>query len=211
MGVERRVVVVGAGMGGLAASVALASRGFRVTTVDAAGGPGGKMREVDAGGRLIDSGPTVLTMRWVFDRIFEDAGASLSAEVGTSRAVTLARHGWGDGSRLDLYSDIDRSADAIACFAGPREADGYRRFCKRAEAIYRTLRDTFISGSRTGPVELAARVGFRAFPISSGYRRLQHSRARSRIILPIPVCASCSGATPPIAAHRLSSLRRRSC
>ena len=78
--------------------------------------------------------------------------------------MRLARHAWGDGSRLDLYSDVDQSAEAIADFAGAREADGYRRFCKRAESIYRTLRDTFISGSRPGPVELATRVGLSRLP-----------------------------------------------
>jgi len=164
MTVKRRVVVVGAGMGGLAASIALSTRGFQVTTLDAADGPGGKMREVEAGGRLIDAGPTVLTMPWVFEQIFEDAGARLSETVALSRTMRLARHAWGDGSRLDLYSDVDQSAEAIADFAGAREADGYRRFCKRAESIYRTLRDSFICGSRPGPVELAMRVGLSRLP-----------------------------------------------
>jgi 1-hydroxycarotenoid 3,4-desaturase len=78
--------------------------------------------------------------------------------------MRLARHAWEDGSRLDLYSDVDQSAEAIADFAGSREADGYRRFCRRAESVYRTLRDTFISGSRPGPVELATRVGLSRLP-----------------------------------------------
>ena len=73
MTVERRIVVVGAGMGGLAATIALSTRGFHVTTLDTAAGPGGKMREVEAGGRFIDAGPTVLTMPWVFEKIFETA------------------------------------------------------------------------------------------------------------------------------------------
>ena len=51
MTVKRRVVMVGAGMGGLAASIALSARGFQVTTLDAADGPGGKMREIAADGR----------------------------------------------------------------------------------------------------------------------------------------------------------------
>jgi 1-hydroxycarotenoid 3,4-desaturase len=168
MPTERRVVIVGAGIGGLAASIALSARGFRVTTVDAAGGPGGKMREVEAGGRLIDAGPTVLTMRWVFEQIFEDAGASLCEAVSLSRTLRLARHSWGERSSLDLYSDVERSADAIADFAGVREANGYRRFCKRAESIYQTLRDAFICGSRTGPVELATRVGVLRLPALLG-------------------------------------------
>jgi 1-hydroxycarotenoid 3,4-desaturase len=164
MTVERRIVVVGAGMGGLAATIALSTHGFHVTTLDAADGPGGKMREVEAGGRLIDAGPTVLTMRWVFEQIFEDAGACLSGTVALSRTLRLARHAWRDGSRLDLYSDLDQTAEAIADFAGAREADGYRSFCKRAEAIYRTLRDAFICGSRPGPIELATRVGLSRLP-----------------------------------------------
>ncbi len=157
---ERRVVVAGAGVGGLAAAVALAAGGVSTTVVEATDRPGGKMRTVSAGGQAIDSGPTVLTMRWVFDRLFEDAGAALDSHVALVRAERLARHAWSDGSRLDLYSDLDRSAEAIARFAGPREAQGYRRFCARAEGIYMTLRDSFIDGSRVGPIELSSRVGF---------------------------------------------------
>jgi 1-hydroxycarotenoid 3,4-desaturase len=156
---ERRVVIAGAGVGGLAAAVALASNGFRTTVIEASDRPGGKMRAVPVGGRPIDVGPTVLTMRWVFDRLFEDAGASIEDWVSLVRAERLARHAWADGSRLDLYSNVERSADAIGRFAGAREADGYRRFAKRAQRIYETLRDSFIAGPRLGPIELSARVG----------------------------------------------------
>jgi 1-hydroxycarotenoid 3,4-desaturase len=161
---QRHVVIVGAGMGGLAAAAMLAARGFAVTVLEAAGRPGGKMREVEVGGSMIDAGPTVLTMRWAFDELFDDAGASLSSWVGLRRIDRIARHAWSDGSRLDLFSDIDRSAEAIARFAGAREAQGYRRFCARAQAIYETLRDSFIRASRPGPLTLTARVGVRRLP-----------------------------------------------
>ena len=113
---------------------------------------------------MIDVGPTVLTMRWAFDELFDDAGASLSAWVGLRRIDRIARHAWSDGSRLDLFSDIERSADAIARFAGAREAEGYRRFCARAQAIYETLRDSFIRAPRPGPLALTARVGVARLP-----------------------------------------------
>ena len=181
MTVKRRVVVVGAGMGGLAASIALAARGFRVTTLDAADGPGGKMREVEAGGRRIDAGPNGADDALGVRADLRGRGsAPVSATVALSRTMRLARHAWGDGSRLDLYSDVDQSAEAIADFAGPREADGYRRFCKRAESIYRTLRDTFISGSRPGPVELATRVGLLAPSRSHGDIAVHDTVARAR-------------------------------
>ena len=148
---ERRVVIAGAGVGGLAAAVALAASGVRTTVIEATDRPGGKARAISVGGRRIDVGPTVLTMRWVFDRLFEDAGASVSDWVKLVRADRLARHAWADGSRLDLYSGVDRSADEIGRFAGAREAEGYRRFSKRAQAMYETLRDSFIAASRAGP------------------------------------------------------------
>ncbi len=177
---ERRVVIAGAGVGGLAAAIAFAAHGFRTTVIEATDRAGGKMRAIPVGGRPIDVGPTVLTMRWVFDRLFEDAGASIADWVRLVRAERLARHAWADGSRLDLYSDVDRTAGEIGRFAGARDAEGYRRFAKRAEAIYDTLRDSFIAGSRVGPVELSARIGLghvgglvRISPFTPMWRALQ--------------------------------------
>ena len=74
-----RVLVIGAGMGGLAAATDLARRGAAVTVLERAAAPGGKMREVMVGGSPIDGGPTVFTMRWIFEGLFADAGAALEA------------------------------------------------------------------------------------------------------------------------------------
>ena len=87
--------------------------------LERAAAPGGKMREVAIGGAPIDAGPTVFTMRWVFEEIFAAAGTSLAEHVTLQPAAILARHAWSDGERLDLFADIDRSADAIGDFAGP--------------------------------------------------------------------------------------------
>ena len=92
-------------MGGLAATIALSTHGFHVTTLDAADGPGGKMREVEAGGRLIDAGPTVLTMRWVFEQIFEDAGAvPVSGTVALSRTPATGALPWRHPEEMALAS-----------------------------------------------------------------------------------------------------------
>jgi len=89
----RRVVIIGAGVGGLTAAMRLAALGLEVTVVEAAPGPGGKMREVMAGGDPVDSGPTVFTMRWVFDELAQDVGLSLDDHVTCQPTHTLARHG----------------------------------------------------------------------------------------------------------------------
>jgi 1-hydroxycarotenoid 3,4-desaturase len=154
-----RVLVIGAGMGGLAAAADLARRGAAVTVLERAGAPGGKMREVIVGGSPIDGGPTVFTMRWIFEGLFADAGASLEAALPLQRADVLARHAWRAGGRLDLFADVARSAEAIGDFAGAAEARGYRAFCARSADIFRTLRGPFIAAERPSPLDLVRRVG----------------------------------------------------
>jgi 1-hydroxycarotenoid 3,4-desaturase len=149
------VIVVGAGMGGLSAALDLSRRGVRVTVVDAANGPGGKMRLVDG----MDAGPTVFTMRWVFDGLMEDCGESLERHLELEPMQVLARHAWSDGSRLDLFSDLERSVDAIGRFASADDVKGYRAFVARSEEIYRTLEKDFIASEKPSSVELVRRMG----------------------------------------------------
>jgi len=169
-GRDEQVIVIGAGIGGLACAVELARAGFDVTVVERAAQAGGKMREVEAGGARMDAGPTVFTMRWVFDEIFEAAGSSLEQYVRLIPAQILARHGWTDTERLDLHADVERSTNAIAAFAGPDEARGYRAFCDEARRIYETLRDTFLNAQQTGPVGLARNVGLSRLGALMGIR-----------------------------------------
>ena len=120
MTLERHVVVVGAGVGGLASAIRLASRGIRVTVLERQATPGGKMRQLSPGGQPVDSGPTVFTMRGVLEEIFQEAGADLGTWLALRPLPVLARHAWGSEQRLDLFADARRSADAIGAFAGAR-------------------------------------------------------------------------------------------
>jgi 1-hydroxycarotenoid 3,4-desaturase len=156
---DARVVIIGAGIGGLAAALGLAARGLDVTVLERAAAPGGKMREValgGGGGARLDAGPTVFTMRWVFEELFDSVGARLSDHLSLRPASVLARHAWTDGARLDLFADVDRSAGAIGDFAGAAEARGFRAFCHRARRVYRALEGPFIRAPRPTPVSLAA-------------------------------------------------------
>ncbi len=161
---RQRVIVIGAGVGGLVAALLLASRGLAVTVVERADAPGGKMREVEAGGLRLDAGPTVFTMRWVFDQLFQEAGASFADHVRLLPAETLARHAWSDGARLDLFAEPARSADAIGDFAGKTEAQGFLQFAARARGIYETLRDSFILSQRPSPIDLVRHAGVGGLP-----------------------------------------------
>jgi 1-hydroxycarotenoid 3,4-desaturase len=156
-----RVVIIGAGVGGLAAALILAARGVPVTLLEKADAPGGKMRQAAVGPALIDAGPTVFTMRWVFEEIFAAAGTTLSDHVRLTPLQVLARHAWSADERLDLFADLARSADAIGTFAGAAEARGYLRFCKRARRVYELLEQPFIRQPEPRMDTLMFSVGLR--------------------------------------------------
>ena len=71
---SEHVLVIGAGVGGLVAAVALAARGLRVTLLERAAAPGGKMRQVRVGSAALDAGPTVFTMQDLLDQAFRVPG-----------------------------------------------------------------------------------------------------------------------------------------
>jgi 1-hydroxycarotenoid 3,4-desaturase len=156
-----RVAVIGAGIGGLASAALLARRGLCVTVLERAAAAGGKMRQVAIGQARLDAGPTVFTLRGVFDELFDAAGGSLDAEVTLRPAAILARHAWSDGERLDLHADPARSAQAIAEFAGADEGRRFLAFRAEARRIYRTLEHSFIRAPRPSPLALVRRSGWR--------------------------------------------------
>jgi 1-hydroxycarotenoid 3,4-desaturase len=176
---SQRVVVVGAGVGGLVAALLLARRGLSVTLVEVSSAPGGKMRrvmvegaDVDVGPAGIDAGPTVFTMRWIFDAIFAEVGETLESHLRITPLSVLARHAWEGDARLDLHADARASADAIGGFAGPAEARRFTRFCDQARQVYNALEGPYIHSSRPtllgmmgglGPRGLAALAGLGPF------------------------------------------------
>ncbi len=165
-----RVVVVGAGMGGMAAAALLARQGLDVQLLERAGSPGGKMQPVELGALQLDGGPTVLTMRWVLDELFDQLGTSLEQQVHLRRCEVLARHAWSGTERLDLFADMAESLEAIAAFSGPAEAARYKAFCQRAAQVHDTLDRSFMRSSRPSVLSLTWRVLRQQGP--AGLRRL---------------------------------------
>ncbi|KNZ32878.1 MAG: CrtD protein [Methylibium sp. NZG] len=163
-----RVVVIGAGIGGLVAALQLACRGLDVTLIERAATPGGKMRRVLAGGALVDAGPTVFTMRWVLEQIFASAGASLAERLKLTPLDVLARHAWGPDHHLDLFADAARSTDAIAQFAGPDEARRFTAFCAQARKVYDTLEGPYIRSERPTLLRMATDLGPRGLSVLAG-------------------------------------------
>jgi 1-hydroxycarotenoid 3,4-desaturase len=156
-----RVVIIGAGMGGLAAAIDLAAQGLPVTLVEKAPSPGGKMRTLDVGGMAVDAGPTVLTLRRGFETLFADAGAVLSDHVTLTPAERLARHAWDQTGTFDLFADPQRSVDSVGAVFGAQQARLFQRFLKDGRALYDALEPSFLMNSRPSPPGLTARIAAR--------------------------------------------------
>jgi 1-hydroxycarotenoid 3,4-desaturase len=174
------VVIIGGGIGGLTAAIDLAAEGHSVTILEKEKRIGGKMREIPVGGLMLDGGPTVFTMRHVFDELFAKAGTRLEDEITIEKAQTLARHAWSRTDRLDLFADPEQSAIAIRDFSSAGEADRYLQFLARIRAIYSTLDASFLRASRPNPLSMVSRAGlsgvpslFALKPFSTLWRELQ--------------------------------------
>jgi phytoene desaturase len=102
-----RVAVVGAGVGGLAAAIELAQAGHAVTVFEAAAAPGGKCGRATRGPFTWDTGPSLLTMPWVF------AGLDLELE----RVEPVTRYSFADGTSVELSADLPRALEALEAWS----------------------------------------------------------------------------------------------
>ena len=143
-----KVVVIGAGMGGLTAALLLANAGLNVTVLERAAKPGGKVSTAEVDGATIDVGPTVFTMRWVFEGIFATIGEQFDDAISLTPLAVLARHSWSASERLDLFANVQQSAAAIAQFSSAAESRRFIAFCAHAKRIYDALETPFIRASQ---------------------------------------------------------------
>jgi len=180
---KKKVVVVGAGIGGLVSALLLANAGVQVTVVEGQAQCGGKMRQLWPGSNTprlegefneyqgIDSGPTVLTMKWVFEEIFASVGANLHSELTLTKLDVLARHAWSQdegADQLTLYADPLQSDDAVGIFAGSAELRRFQDFCKSAKALYATLEGSIIREANPSMRKLAMSLGPRGLALLAG-------------------------------------------
>ncbi|CAM5297876.1 phytoene desaturase [Streptomyces atroolivaceus] len=148
------VVVIGAGLSGLATALHLLGAGRRVTVVERHAGPGGRAGRLELGGYRVDTGPTVLTMPHLADEAFAAVGDSLHRRVELVPLHPAYRARFADGSGLDVHTDGDAMEAEVRRFAGGTEAAGYRRLRRWLEKLYQAQMHRFIDTNFDSPFQL---------------------------------------------------------
>lgn len=167
-----RVVIVGAGLGGLACALRLAGAGREVTVVEREAHPGGRAGRLSLDGYEFDTGPTVLTMPDLLAETLGAVGENLHDWLELERVDPAYRAHYPDGSTLNVIADPDRMAAEIAGVCGEREADGYLRFVAWARRLWHLERADFIDRNLDTPRDLVTGNLLRLLA-AGGFGRLQ--------------------------------------
>lgn len=134
---KKSVIIIGGGLGGLAAACTLAGRGFKVTLLEKNSWLGGKAAEIRSQSFRFDMGPTILTVPAVLRRIFAEAGKQLEEELQLIRLDPQWRCFFADHSVLDLQEDPAIMAENIRRFSPHTESNtGYQDFLRLSERLH---------------------------------------------------------------------------
>ncbi|NBE83781.1 phytoene desaturase family protein [Micromonospora rubida] len=161
-----RIVVVGAGVGGLATAARLAATGHEVTVFERADTVGGKLgryvHDTPGGSFHFDTGPSLLTLPEVFHDLFEATGAKLDEYLDLVPVDPIVRHVFPDGATLDSCADPAEFAARVGTAFGDRAAADWQRLWRRAARVWDASHSDVLSRAVDSPLDLAGlawRVG----------------------------------------------------
>lgn len=179
-----RIVVVGAGLGGLATALRLQGAGHDVTVLEQCATPGGRAAQIVDQGYTWDTGPSLLTMPWVLEETFAAGGLDLHDELDLVSLEPYYRIHWAAEDRhLDVVTDRAAMRAELAKFSA-RDAAAFDGFLEALRPIYEE--GILAAGRRSfdSPLSLAAflptlvRLGA-ALPLHTFVsRHFEHPRVR---------------------------------
>ncbi|MFZ4584455.1 MAG: phytoene desaturase family protein [Acidimicrobiia bacterium] len=149
-----RIVVIGAGLGGLSAACHLVGRGHEVTVIEREDRPGGRAGQIEERGYRIDTGPTVLTMLDLLGSVFNAAGAELTDHLTVRAVDPMYRAVYDDGSVLHVRAGRDAMTEEIRQFAGAHDAAAFGRFADWLRELYEAELPNFIARDFNSPFDL---------------------------------------------------------
>ena len=127
-----RVVIIGAGLGGLSAAISLATAGFTVDLLEKNDKVGGKLNILEKDGFTFDLGPSILTMPHIFSELFNRAGRNMADYVDIQTVEPHWRNFFEDGTTIDLSADAAVMRQELMKL-GPEAAGEFERFMAYAK------------------------------------------------------------------------------
>lgn len=134
---EPTVLIIGAGVGGLAAATHLAQQGCRVTLIEKNAEAGGRCGQFERNGHVFDTGPTLLVMPLLFESEFASLGAQLRQRLSLTRVDPTYTLVFDDGRHLALTSDLKSMQSQLEAFE-PGAFDGFLRYLAEGHRHYHT-------------------------------------------------------------------------
>jgi diapolycopene oxygenase len=139
-----RVVVIGAGLGGMSAAILLGRSGFQVTLVEKNAHVGGKLNRLQTKGFSFDLGPSIFTLPQIFRPIFEGDGKRLEDYITLQRVDPQWRNFFDDGTKFDLWENPERMRAELARF-GPETIHEYEQFLAYSRRQYQVIERGYLS------------------------------------------------------------------
>ncbi|MEL7128868.1 MAG: phytoene desaturase [Pseudomonadota bacterium] len=136
-------IVIGSGVGGLAAAARLAAKGYRVTVLEKLDAPGGRGYVYRQDGFTFDAGPTIVTAPHIFEDLWETCGGTLSDDVTLKPCDPFYKIRFDDGKVFSYSADREKMRAEVARFS-PEDVDGYDQFMEASGKIYRVAFDELV-------------------------------------------------------------------
>ncbi|WP_114558845.1 phytoene desaturase family protein [Desertihabitans aurantiacus] len=151
------VVVVGAGLAGLATACRLAGAGYEVTVVERGHQPGGRTGRIERDGFSFDTGATVMTMVDLLEDTVAAAGSRLDDLLTLQRLDPAYLAQFADGSRIRVRNGAEAMRAEVAAVSGAREAERFDDFVEWLRELYEVEMAHFIDRNFDSPLDLLSR------------------------------------------------------
>jgi phytoene desaturase len=149
------VVVIGAGLGGLAAAARLSALGHRVTVLEQGSQVGGKLGRLEREGHVFDTGPSLVTLPQVYRDLFDATGGPLEGEVDLVRLDPAVHYRFADGTTLAMPGDLDAVPRALDEALGAGCGAQWAALVQRAAAMWQISERPFLRTPLQGAATLA--------------------------------------------------------
>ena len=150
VGADKRVAIIGGGLGGLSAAIHLRLAGFDVIVFEADERVGGRANLIERAGFRFDTGPSLLNYPWVFEQLFAAAGRKLHDYVRLLPVDPSITFRWTDGTHFTLSSDARNFLSECERLE-PGSSPGVLAFLRDAEAKFRVTFDKLVSRNVDNP------------------------------------------------------------